>query len=583
MSNREIYEYRFNELLMLYKRNPAITGVGKEEMRSGYVIDICGDAYRKYSRIVDNNESWVIYAIQKIAMNLMDSYKMNYSIPKYEENSPSGRKRLVHPFAFVRDEEMGKIAYIFSYGLKRGLADIHNSIKQYQDIDGIRIYFMSDDGHDRTDMLNDIENEKYNSFICFAEIADFFIDVFGQEEYELFAECASLFNEKARTLIGLSISEMPTGKAVEDFRKDRTAYLEQFDYEALLPTGITAPQRKIIKDNFMSGKRYELMTCVSDKCSFADSFISSEWYYKQSTTAGALEQTGIVVGYLKSVEQLLYTLLKNWAGRNIWIKINGKYFDEVNNKGLGRGKDNTLIDFYEKYDEYIDKTLGALIHFIKLKKKDGTFKNGNMFCVDESTLQCIIDVLYDFKDVERNDRLHQHNLYTKEAVEEIRNQAFLLYYLLLGSFDLTPKYLSDLGLNANNEKGKVIDEDVLEKQIIEWVTPIVKFDVPQNADVIAFNITKFQGKPWHLALQALGETDYEKYSTIEWNHNMVYTSTITNNVIEWNSEEAWIDGVDKLKRIINKLLENTDISGRLKTYSEVLLGSTEVIDTMYKK
>ena len=71
--------------------------------------------------------------------------------------------------------------------------------------------------------------------------------------------------------------------------------------------------------------------------------------------------------------------------------------------------------------------------------------------------------------------------------------------------------------------------------------------------------------------------------TIEWNHNMVYTSTITNNVIEWNSDEAWIDGIDKLKRIINKLLENTDISGRLKTYSEVLLGSTEVIDTMYKK
>ena len=81
----------------------------------------------------------------------------------------------------------------------------------------------------------------------------------------------------------------------------------------------------------------------------------------------------------------------------------------------------------------------------------------------------------------------------------------------------------------------------------------------------------------------MGETDHEKYSTIEWNHNMVYTSTITNNVIEWNSEEAWIDGIDKLKRIINKLLENTDISGRLKTYSEVLLGSTEVIDTMYKK
>ena len=206
-------------------------------------------------------------------------------------------------------------------------------------------------------------------------------------------------------------------------------------------------------------------------------------------------------------------------------------FDEVNNQDLGRGKDKTLIDFDEKYDEYIDKTLGALIHFIKLKK-DGTFKNGNKFCVDDSALQCIIDVLYDFKDVERNDRLHQHNLYTKKAVEEIRNQAFLLYYLLIGSFDLTPKYLVDLGLNVNDKKEQVINEDVLEKQIIEWATPIIKFDIPVNASVVAFNVAKFQGKPWHLALQALGETDHEKYSTIEWNHNLIYTSTITNNAIE---------------------------------------------------
>lgn len=191
--------------------------------------------------------------------------------------------------------------------------------------------------------------------------------------------------------------------------------------------------------------------------------------------------------------------------------------------------------------------------------------------------------LYDFKDVERNDRLHQHNLYTKEAVEEIRNQAFLLYYLLIGSFDLSPKYLFDLGLHASEKKEKVIDEEVLEKQIIEWAIPIVKFDIPANASVVAFNITKFQGKTWRLALQALGETDPKKYTTIEWNHNLIYTSTITNNAIEWDSEENWSDGIDKIKRIINKLVSNADVSVILKNYSEVILGSMEVIDIMYSK
>lgn len=51
----------------------------------------------------------------------------------------------------------------------------------------------------------------------------------------------------------------------------------------------------------------------------------------------------------------------------------------------------------------------------------------------------------------------------------------------------------------------------------------------------------------------------------------------------WASEESWTDGIDKLKRIINKLLRDTDVSVILKNYSEVILGSMEVIDTMFKK
>lgn len=48
---------------------------------------------------------------------------------------------------------------------------------------------------------------------------------------------------------------------------------------------------------------YELMIGQSD---FADSFISSEWYYDIHTITGVIDETGVVTGYLKSIEQLLF-------------------------------------------------------------------------------------------------------------------------------------------------------------------------------------------------------------------------------------------------------------------------------------
>lgn len=65
--------------------------------------------------------------------------------------------------------------------------------------------------------------------------------------------------------------------------------------------------------------------------------------------------------------------------------------------------------------------------------------------------------------------------------------------------------------------------------------------------------------------------------------SLIFTSTIINNAFEWDAEETWAEGIDKIKRIINKLLTITDVSAKKKSYSEVILGSMEVIDTMYSK
>ena len=577
--SKEIYEYRFDELLKLYKRDKTELHIGKSEKKSDMLIDISGDAFRKYSKIVDANERWVIYTIEQIIRNLLQAYEIIYEIPEYEEITLSGKRRKIHPFAFSKENNGKKVAYIFRYKLSKSLREIHNFLDSFKDIDAVKIFFIRNDYSNEIKLYNDIETEKYGSYIEFAQIREFFLDEFDENEYNMFVNCAAVFNAKARNLIGLATVEMPTEKTVKKFRYERAELIKTFPYITYLPNGIDETQRKLIYSNFMTQKRYRLLTSISKKCNFAHSFISSEWYYNQHTTTGVLEQTAIVVGYLKSVEQLLYLMIRYWINKNKWIKINGKYEDSF----TGIIHVNGLIDFVEANEKYIDKTLGALIRFIKLKRKDGSYKHKDMFVVDDDTLQCIINALYNFKDFERNDRLHQHNLYTKEEVEEIREQVFLLYYLLLGSFNVPENYIDSL---YQEEPGCIesMERESIYKEIYNWAFPIVKYDIPQNTKVIAFSLVRLKGEEWKICIQALREKDRSMYSTIEWNRKIIYSSSVTNNFWECYTREGYALGLQKINDVLKKiLLDETQLSYALKKYDEIIFADMQVIDILYTK
>ena len=137
MDNRELYKHRFDELMMLFKRNRREVEIGREEKKSNLLIDISGDAFRIYSGIVERNEGWVIYMIECMARNLLYAYDVEYDIPEYEEVNSLGKIRKIHPFAFSKMENDKKIGYIFRYSLKIGLEKT-----KFNDIDGIKVFFI---------------------------------------------------------------------------------------------------------------------------------------------------------------------------------------------------------------------------------------------------------------------------------------------------------------------------------------------------------------------------------------------------------------------------------------------------------
>ena len=102
--------------------------------------------------------------------------------------------------------------------------------------------------------------------------------------------------------------------------------------------------------------RYEVMLGKAD---FAKSFLTQEWQYNLSRLTETMDKTSLVVGYYKSVEQLLFGILS------------------VSNPEL-------IQKLMNENNEKI--TLGNLIQLLK--------HNEELLVVSSSARQSIIDELY---------------------------------------------------------------------------------------------------------------------------------------------------------------------------------------------
>lgn len=387
------------------------------------------------------------------------------------------------------------------------------------------------------------------------------------------------FNERARNLIGFKTISIPTKDTVKTFKSKIEESLKKDDYASMLPDTIDPVQKSIIVKNYVENKRFLLMTGNAD---FADSFISSEWYYGIHTVTGAIDQTGLVTGYLKSVEQLLFALIKlRGLNKKRWIKIN----PSMKSLFPGTLHLDQYIDLTDTSENYADTTLGSLIHFIKNKNRAGLFYNADLFEIDNSTIQSIVDALYDFKDTQRNDHLHKDNLYTSEEIDDIREKAKALYCLLIGSFRMNGTELTKLiAYDTKESLPDYIEADALLEIINEWATPILLFDMPKTTHTVAFNVKKFDGEDWNVYLQGLKEIPKDKYKTIEWNYKMVYSSSMTRNMLTWKSDGEYTEELDKLLEVLRSVISSeNELAALLKQYDEVVVGNFDVIEVLYSK
>lgn len=271
--------------------------------------------------------------------------------------------------------------------------------------------------------LNRIKRYTDNINIQCFTFEEFLFNIFGENELIGFQSSMSTIKEEIRTEFGYQITEIFNEHTLAKFKQRIEKTIVEFDYDVIKSNAetnrfITDYNYNHIKNLFLNDEKYKVLLGNGD---FAESLITSEWLYHNYVFSEHLDNTYIVAGYLKSIEQLLWDILLIIAqGR----RINGCPIDESN-------------------EEIINNTLGSLNYFLNDWGNKDLFENafGNSTTY---VMGYINEIISNWRRLRRNGYFHKDNLNDINKIELIRNETFFIYMLIIGSLELSENDLDKL-------------------------------------------------------------------------------------------------------------------------------------------
>lgn len=403
-----------------------------------------------YRFAIDRQERGTESLLTAILYQVMERYELSFDVPDDRKNAPfefiihvNGQKLGYRYIDFFEDEDVNDIlnnynvdsAYIIRTW-KAGRSDewISRENGSYQE-DGVRLRAI--------------------------KIEDFFNTYFAEGEYESFIACIDKYLKEAKEITGyksikfLSSMNLSTQKAYEekvlaDWEYDSYQYqiidsnnkkIQQFLY--LITNRFSNPALGVMKENYIDRGLLKTMIGTNE---YAESFITSEWLFHSLDGKKNFDYTSVISGYLKSIEQLLYTIVMINVDNNCKISmsgannIRGKAFDNnvrifenrggswnelfVNTKREYQKKRFPYIDLTNNQIEYMDSSIGTFEFFLR--------NNPHIF-IDSSLSDTIADMVCCFRTECRNGYFHTHNLNDWDIVEKTRANAIYLYFVLLGA------------------------------------------------------------------------------------------------------------------------------------------------------
>lgn len=427
----QIYETAIENLLKLVEASAdKLTVTHGQYTEAVNPLIVLGDKrLGTYSSIVEANEYRAAKVIERIAVSIFAQMDMPtfeyYPVNSRYAKLPPEEQAKSRPFQTTITENGKKYGVVFS-----NMCDVGEYAKRFSDgeysVQAIKLVILAVPDAFAKDALFDKVNEmnaKTGLAIERIPVMDFWRQYFGEEACKELRDFCEEFNTRAAPLMGFNTVIAPTEKALKQFgdKCGKEITQQRDDYKQRTPDTYINGQsqvEKIVYNYFDRG----LWRAMVGNSNYAMSFITSEWMYSMYQLTENLDLTSVVTGYLKSIEQLIFAVIDLPREETITIK----------------SKDRDVVEFCRDNMDIIDTTLWSLEQVLR--------HNSSILDITGYVKRHLVDTIDDWRDKQRNGYFHQHNLHSIDKVEEIREKALYLYFLILGSCTIKDEQFALLGI-----------------------------------------------------------------------------------------------------------------------------------------
>lgn len=299
-------------------------------------------------------------------------------------------------------------------------------------------------------LLNEHLSSNTGGMVSIEPLPRFFERAIGPGEFEIFLSFVDDYRDCAREIISFGTVYAPTPETMPGFKEACLAQIrtkEAAFRKRLYDEGILQGEIDRLCAVYFNDSRCE---CLVGDGAFARSYVSAEWFYSIHRLAPCLEQTGAVVGYLKSVEQILKAFTELYLD------------DKTTSRYITLSKDKDPVPFSSAVEGVDRRTAGAMIEFL-----DRTCNRDLLVC-GEKVKALLIKELKHWNNVWRNGYLHTCNIDHVGMVDEIRDKAMFAHFLLLSLLRLpgTPSVFEPVRSS--------LPQDSEEPSLREALTSLVK-------------------------------------------------------------------------------------------------------------
>ena len=285
------------------------------------------------------------------------------------------------------------------------------------------------------------------------ELENYFTDMFGSEVWEYYISQVKGIVHRVKQEVGFTVNGELNPKNLSYLKSTLKEIFRE--KEELNNFSVFVNEELRLLDFFFNNKIYSALCGDED---FAKSFLTAEHLYRQAIGNSSIDYSIILTGYLKSLEQLLYLLVKKTmeiSREDLWItcsnstnlnKDNGNFRKKnriINRKSKGRWQ----VKLIPECERYFEVSMGSLVYCLT--------DNAKAWRVSQSNIEKIRERLLNYAKKRRNKYFHKENLYDLSEVKEIRNETIKLLVLILGSYSISDSIEGDLKLLGARDFGFV--------------------------------------------------------------------------------------------------------------------------------